>query len=749
MLLLGSRTITVEGITVFPDHADPDQFWYLPGPVQLGDLPSKEKAFTFIKYKPAAVAGGAKGGGFLMFQCDLRLDPDLERRILGKLGAIAKGRPRLTVVPFDEGTVQCIALNMQGGGGALAQPAGPGSFNAVEKILGASVPSLQGNNTAAFSLTLSQEGATILEQAFTKGSAPVGVLYNLKFTGMRPALHVKITADLDRVYNQLGGSLDAQVFFVKAGIEAAFEKLHQDGVIKIEVLDFTGAEDQREKERWALDFFKENLLRSWFEPTLAPGQVSMGGQGGHGAQVQPPTATMGNVLRPPTPPAPPRPPALPGAPAVPGAQAPTAATGTADPNALFRPPVPPAVPPPPGTPPTAATGAPPRPAAAPAAGASTIVPPSRPATMPPAGLNSPPTGGGSPVLVSFKLRAIHQEERKKVEFIYDRSAATQRTYAPQGFFGLMIADLDMSKHFITVDLDDPFFRVFSVTVEPPKDFAGIGLQSVHAALDYGDPADPATLKHGEFVIHADEPGTKQFDVFMNDAHDLSYRSSVQYHFDPASDWEGPTFEYDVPAAVTEDRSLLLNPHQHIGFLNVEVSPSKVDWDVVESIDVFLKHEGGGVVMEKQLLLTAEAPGPFRWKTRTAGKELRDYTYRWVTHLRDGSTHEFVGPAPSRSSILPVDDPFPSTLEVIAIPSLDAARTRMAFLDLEYHDEPNGYHRDVRIEVMPQDLDKIRRSIALMNPKLKTYSYTMTLVGHDGSIERQPRVDTELPYISVK
>ncbi|WP_147355816.1 hypothetical protein [Cohnella faecalis] len=35
MLLLGSRTITIEGITIFPDHADPDQFWYLPGPVQL------------------------------------------------------------------------------------------------------------------------------------------------------------------------------------------------------------------------------------------------------------------------------------------------------------------------------------------------------------------------------------------------------------------------------------------------------------------------------------------------------------------------------------------------------------------------------------------------------------------------------------------------------------------------------------------------------------------------------------------
>lgn len=31
MLLFSSGTFTVDGITVFPDHADPNQFWYLPG----------------------------------------------------------------------------------------------------------------------------------------------------------------------------------------------------------------------------------------------------------------------------------------------------------------------------------------------------------------------------------------------------------------------------------------------------------------------------------------------------------------------------------------------------------------------------------------------------------------------------------------------------------------------------------------------------------------------------------------------
>ena len=275
MLLLGAKSITVEGVEVFPDHANPDMFWCLPSPVALERKgPDQDAAFTMIKYKPAAVAGGAKGGGFLMFEVGLRLDPELEGRILSRLAGIAKGTPILNIAQFDEGTVRCIALNIEGSGGTKATGAPPGAFNAVESILGASVPSLHGDNTAAFSLTLSQEGAIIMEQAFKQGTAPVGVVYDLKFTGIRPALDVKITADFKRIYQSFSASLTGQYYFFKLGIDAGFEKLVQDGAIKIEVTDFTTDQDAKDKEKWALDFFKDKLLTDWFEPTLHPGQLA-------------------------------------------------------------------------------------------------------------------------------------------------------------------------------------------------------------------------------------------------------------------------------------------------------------------------------------------------------------------------------------------------------------------------------------------------------------------------------------------
>lgn len=747
MLLLGSRTITVEGVTVFPDHADPDQFWYLPGPVQLARRPDGDQAFTFIKYKPAAVAGGAKGGGFLMFQVDLRLAPDLERRILSRLRSVAKGRPRLTVVPFDEGTVQCIALNLQGGGGVAAQPAGEGSFRAVEQILGASVPSLQGDNTAAFSLVLSQEGAIILEQAFEQGTAPVGVLYDLKFTGMRPALHVEITADLERVYTQFGAALDAQVYFVQAGIDAAFERLVQDGVIQIKVLDFVGGDDQAEKERWALDFFKENLLRQWFEPTLTPGQVA-GGR----VTAEPLSAVLqrGNALRPPTTPAPPRPPAAAPTPPAPTPPAPTAGTGAPDARAGHNPTPPPAAA---GAEvaPTEGSGSPPTPdaaATAAAVGAPRVSPPSVPATTPPAGLSAPPTGGGTPAVVSFRLRAVHQEERKRIKVVYDRSEATQRSYAPQGFFGVLVADLDRTRHFVEVDLDDAFFRVFQVVVDPPEDFAAIGLRSAQVALDYGDPGDPATLKHKDLVFEGAAPPAQTFEVFVNQDLDLDYRAGVQYHFSPGSGWKGAAFSYELPTVTTADRTLVLTPHEHIGFLDVSVQGTRIDWEVVDSIDVHLRHEGGGQVIEDQLLLTQATPGPLSWRVRTASPADRDYTWRLVHHLKDGSTRQTESEGPTRAAILPVDDPFPGSLEITFVPLLDPRRTKVAFVDVEYRDDAHQYTRERRLTVRPSDVDPVTVTFAVLDLARKAFSYRVTLVSTTNAMTKLPPIETTDDLVAV-
>lgn len=95
---------------------------------------------------------------------------------------------------------------------------------------------------------------------------------------------------------------------------------------------------------------------------------------------------------------------------------------------------------------------------------------------------------------------------------------------------------------------------------------------------------------------------------------------------------------------------------------------------MDSIDVHLRHESGGEVLEKQLLLTQAQPTA-TWKVRTSAPNARDYTWRLVHHLADGSTREVEGAEATRVALLPVDDPFPGALNLTFVQLLDATRTR--------------------------------------------------------------------------
>jgi hypothetical protein len=772
MLLLGSKSITVDGVQVFSDHGDPNQFWYLPAPVALARDPQTHDAdFTFLKFRPAAVAGGAKGGGFLMFTVDLQPDPHLENRILAKVAALAPGEPKLSAVQFDEGTVACIAMNLQGGGGAVAANT-PGQFVAVEAILGACAPALFGDDAAAFSLTLTQEGATLLESAFTDGMAPIGVIYNLKFTGMRPALDVKITADYKRIFNQFSAGLSAGVYFISAGLEAGFEKLRQDGAIKIEVTNYTGAADLDTKEQWALDFFKQSLINQWFEPTLQPGQFAGGGAlGAAGLDA----AVRGNTLRPPTTPSPTVPPAV-APPAVnpirPQTLSPTAGSGQHAPAVPAVPPVHPVAPvvpaapgvPTPATPsghpalptaltrpPTANTGAPALPVARPpAAGQGLQFNPASPANA----LAPLANMGATSAMpqVSFRLKYINQDELKTLTLEYHRSEATQRTYAPQGFFGLLAGDLDMSKggkHFREVDLDDPFFRVFTVTVQAPIDYAAIGLTSAHVTLDYGDPqGDPQHLKHQDYLFDAEHHQDQQWQVFLDDRLDTTYTYTIEYHFDPQSPWKAQQYSYHTAAKQTENRTLFLNPFDDFAFLDVTITTDGIDTDIVSATDVHLSYTGPSGYSRQDVVTTIAGKEPQHWKLRLVGDPSPQYTYHCVHHLSDGSTIT-TGPVTTSATTVAVTNPFAGSLDLTFVPLFDPAQVRFAFLDFDYQDPANNYHRQFRLQFGTDANAPVSKHISIRDPKKIGFRYRLTFEGAHGDEERGAFIDTEDTLIAVK
>ena len=742
MLQLDSSAMTIEGVTVFKDHADQRQFWYLPIPVVLARRPADGRAaFTFLKFKRLPGAA-SRDGGFLTFEVALRLDRDLERRILERLSSISRGSPRLSPVPFDEGTVQCIALNVQGAGGTSAAPnpnAPQGSFRAVETILGATKPSLQGDNSAAFSLELSAEGTTILEKAFQEQATPIGVIYDLKYTGLRPAFNVKITADFKQIFSHFSSSTDGQRGFVRAGIDLGFERLVRNGAIKIETLDFTNTTENEARIKDALDFFKAQVLATWFTPVLAPGTLATSAaQAASLDQVR----ALGAQLRPQQPPPPPRPdPSQPVPEPVDHGPSPTAGTGTGDtPQGL------------PATAsaadvesPTEDTGNPAPAAPAPASGTVDVTARNPNGAMR-AAADNPAVTQREGMVAAFKLKAIRQEEQRTAVLEYTRAEAQQRTYAPQGFFGLLTADLERSKHFIEIDLDDPFYRTIPIEAKAPFDFAGIGLSEIQIALDYGPQNDPQNHKHADMIFTAEDRGPKHTEFAVNLRKDRLFTVTTQFHFDPTSGWEGKTFSYELPAKETDDRTLVLHPMEALGFLDIRIERGRVDPGIVEFIEVELSYADSSPWTVSKTFRVVPDSQPQSWKLRLSRPDQREYTYKLTHHLKDGTIREGTS-VRTKATTVPVTDPFPGNLDVTFFPTFDWSQLKAAMLDVTYADPANTYSREQRVRLDP-NLTETNVRFSIMDPKLKRYRYQLTLVHADGKTERRPVVETSGDIVSL-
>lgn len=802
MLLLGSKTFTVDGITVFSDHADPNQFWYLPAPVGLETRDDGEPQFTLITYRPAVVQAGVKGGGYLMFTSSLPVDALKESQIRSQIATYFPdvSDPRVSVVPFDEGSVQCVALDLQGSGGTVAPAGRDGAFVAVEKILGASVPSLMGNNDALFSLTVSQDAAGLFEQAFANQLQPVGVIYQLKYTGVRPALDVVITADLKKVYDGFSAGLSAQAYYVTVGIDAAFEKLVQDGAIQVKVVNLAPNDaENKEKEQWALQLFKDNLLNDWFKPSLSPTTAaaidvgvpplpsSGGGSGAHpttppigGGTTVPPTvpqpaASHPVIPQPPAPgtPVPPRP-AVPPAPiigastpATPGT--PTPAPGTppsTTPPATTPPPVtpigtvPPATTPPPTTPrPTTPLATTPPATAADAAthpalgGASVSIPtPLGTVSLSPgarsvataakapqavaAGVNPANMAtGAAPFGAALRLKYVHQDELKTVRIEYQRQDAVQRIYAPQGYFGVLLSAANRSKHVLDADLDNPWFRTLKVIATPPADFAKIGLGSLHVAIDYGDPNDPPRHKHGEMMFDLAQQAPQSWEVYKDITDSREYKYTVDWHFDPTSHWRGEKASYSFDPATSENSDLYLNPSTFLTFVEVLVSPGRIDWALVDYIEVDLEYTAANGWHTAEHFEFRSDTKAQSWKFRLTGaNQPLSYTRKFTHHLKDGTT--VVEPvATSAVPAVVVRDPF-FFLNIEARPMLDPTKTKFVYLDIAYEDPALNYtYEQNNLVFSPAVENVVNVRVPILDQDKKEWKYRSTIVGVHNEITR--------------
>jgi hypothetical protein len=275
---------------VYGDHADPDLFYYVPERPRLARNDGVPE-FIFLKYRRDITDNAAfdpdtkqsLGGGFLAFTIDLGVDDDELKEIKKELARFAEGEVKLTPIQFRKGSVR-LTITKDSAQAKDAPPNTPRGITFFEEVYGATTPSLFGFNRATFAVVLTEEATTLFEAALKSGISPIGVIYDLEFLGLRPAFNVRISANYHRVYQELDLEFGArgQISVVSLGVDigAAFQRLRDMGVIKVEVLNFTDDDNLRKQSDAAFDWFKTELLKEFFKSSIEPPALMKSNTGG-------------------------------------------------------------------------------------------------------------------------------------------------------------------------------------------------------------------------------------------------------------------------------------------------------------------------------------------------------------------------------------------------------------------------------------------------------------------------------------
>ncbi|HKP38417.1 MAG TPA: hypothetical protein VJT71_16275 [Pyrinomonadaceae bacterium] len=278
MILIDKSKFTVDGVDVYPDH-DPDaqnQFWYVPGTIRLSERNGK-KVLSYFWYTDSAA--DSDGTGFLNFEVNAGVSDQTKDKIRAEIARRNPGLDarKITLAPvtYQSGRVNFSVLGpvaAQAAREELEKDASVLYTSEEQLVWSAGSSSLVGDNAAVCSVKFTKAGklAAAMKQAILKSANTVGAVYRLDFLAMRPSVTFKVHGTLNKTVEEFKASIGLQipleVLILDIGVQAAWEKIMQKTDLKIEVVNFSGEEEEGLK--WAQQVLLDYMLENFFQVQL-------------------------------------------------------------------------------------------------------------------------------------------------------------------------------------------------------------------------------------------------------------------------------------------------------------------------------------------------------------------------------------------------------------------------------------------------------------------------------------------------
>jgi hypothetical protein len=559
------------GITVFQDADRAGHYLHLPAQPHI----SRDAAgpmFDLFTFSRGGTAGHVTAGGFLNMTVDVGIGP-LADRIVAKLKE-QTGRDDITLaaVPFTKGSVRIVALGensaaLSSAGAAATTPDGSPLVahgpRFVEDIIGSTGPSMDEQNRAIFSLSLSEDGAAFFLGALEGAPSAriVGAIFDLEYVGLLAAYDLEIEIDFKSSYEYVRSLFTLGTLFFKAEVDNVVEVLKREQHIRIKevsrTLELSTPEAVQARQAHIDQVVRDLATGALFQPALVPGQPRntdpvvtatdpTGSVGTPGTETSPQTQKVMAALA--------QGPAagvaagqseamagsMPGQ--VPlGEGAGTSGTGTTGT----------------GTTGTTGTGTP---------GTGTAAAPASAADL--------WNRLGRPQ-AAYTLRNISQQEQRTVTYNLTQVTAQKQTVAPQSFVQFLSSREELAARVHEVDLG-AFFQRIDVNVNATDiDFARDGIEQVGVQLRYGRHPDGTGPKDTAQVVLRSPDDKLDVTFFADDAGTQTYEYKLTVDYTTGFGIGATTSRVEGPWTTTETRSLAVHPNSlsPVLPLSVELAPN--------------------------------------------------------------------------------------------------------------------------------------------------------------------------------
>jgi hypothetical protein len=269
----------------YGDHELPDVVYYFPDEVRLagstGDDNDMYELLFQIFHEGTVNEGGIEdlrktAGSILQLGVQCKVSGNrLEKAVESLKGIhVLPENLRVATPHWKDGTVNLIALDA-----STSDPSTMGEDSFVKSVAGSHKPSLMSADLKSiFTVRVDRRGTALISSALDgEGGSVAGILYDLKYTAIRPAVDLRIWADLGRCYESVSHELGVKAefqYYVKFSIGAEFEwltkKLEENGDLKVELLSQVEDAETKKMIDEMVKEFKESILKELFRPYVNP-----------------------------------------------------------------------------------------------------------------------------------------------------------------------------------------------------------------------------------------------------------------------------------------------------------------------------------------------------------------------------------------------------------------------------------------------------------------------------------------------